>query len=236
MPGGGGGRSSSAAPAEPPRPVTGTSRPRPRLVRRAPGAAHVTPSGSRSGRCPGLTETGGLGRRALVHEHLLVLAVSSGHKLVPLPRWGALRGKRPGAKLSAAGGARGRPGKPSGRTGDGGRTLCALSLGPPAPPRPHTQAVPSLSTTSWSPPSAPTGFSCSCLQRQCPGDERRDTSPVQMADWGGLTARGPSPLPACLPSRVPCPGQRRGWRRGTVYHHLANQPSPHGRPCPGPAC
>lgn len=34
----------------------------------------------------------GLWRRALIHEYFLILPMSSGHKLVPLSRWGALDG------------------------------------------------------------------------------------------------------------------------------------------------
>lgn len=67
-------------------------------ARHIPRMAHFMHSKSCSGRCPGLTEKGGLGCRALVYEHLLIFPVSGGHKLVPLPRRGALLGKETESK------------------------------------------------------------------------------------------------------------------------------------------
>lgn len=77
-------------------------------------AANFRHNTSHAGRCCGLTRQRGLGRRALVHKHLLVLPVSGGHKLVPLPRRGALPGRRPGAKVRAAEGDSRSPSPPTG--------------------------------------------------------------------------------------------------------------------------
>lgn len=44
----------------------------------------------------------GLGCRVLIHQHLLVLPMSRGYELVPLPRWGALLGKQTETKVSKA--------------------------------------------------------------------------------------------------------------------------------------
>lgn len=63
-----------------------------------PRMARCTHDVSCSGLCPGLTKRRSLGGRAVVHGHLLVLPVPSGHKLVPLPRGGALWGKETKSK------------------------------------------------------------------------------------------------------------------------------------------
>lgn len=117
--------------------------PPPGSCHQAPRAANFTHNTSHAGRCCGLTRQRGLGRRALVHKHFLVLPVSGGHKLVPLPRRGALPGRRPRAKVRATEGDGRSPRPPAGpapcvrrvpRHLDRGRSLGASFLLPEIPP------------------------------------------------------------------------------------------------------
>lgn len=143
------------------------------LVARGPCPRHHVPTHDTScwGHCPGLTRKGRLGPRALVHEHLLILPVSSGHELVPLSRWGALLGKEAGSKGESRRRATTLPlGSPPGAP----RTAPLCSRRPDLPSSvTHVCTLPSLLMVPWSLLSAPRGFSCSCLQLQYPGGTGR---------------------------------------------------------------
>lgn len=219
-------------------PVTRTSRPC--LRHHVPRTVHVTHDSPAA--AAALThEREGLGPRALVHQHLLVLPVSGGHKLVPLPRWGALSGKEPESK-----GEHGRremllpPGSPPRGTQDGPSWLSPAD--PLSPPPRHTDSTLMVDEV-LEPPSCSQRLFLLMSPATMSWGQKEDTSPLQTAGWGpkpwallSCLALPGQARPACLlPAGGPRARERQGRAGCTFCLHPAKPPSPRRRPRSGPA-